>query len=451
VQALIERVRNLELTPRQKQLATWIGYPLFAIFVVLMTFLGSVPRDRVKDRLEAALSADVGSGEPMAIGLDVTIGDLSLTMLTGAGVKATDVVLRTRPPNPADKPARYVIDDVRLRIGLLATLFGHPSYSFKGHALSGIASGKIASSTDESSILVELEKIVLTGVPGLQQSVGLPLEGVVSGKLDLTMPKQLLANANGTVDIAIDDAAIGDGKAKLTVPNDPFLSAGLTFPRIKLGRLSGQIVVEKGRARFEGVRVHSADVDATLEGYVELHDPIGTSQMHGYLKFRPSEALTKREPTLELVNTAMAQAKRADGFIGIQMSGPLQTLFVVPSKEPPYGVTTRNEPAAATPSSPLPALTTPLPTPPIVQAPPPPPPPQFPPNDSPPSPPPNAAIPPAAATGANPPQPAPAPTTPPPAASAAPGENREVAAPPPVGRVRAMTHEDSEPAPHGGE
>ena len=95
------------------------------------------------------------------------------------------------------------------------------------------------------------------------------------------------------------------------MPNDPFLSAGVTFPRIKLGKLSGQIVIEKGRARFEGVRVHSADGDATLEGYVELHDPIGMSQMHAYLKFRPSEALVKREATIELMTNAMAATAQA--------------------------------------------------------------------------------------------------------------------------------------------
>ena len=122
----------------------------------------------------------------------------------------------------------------------------------------------------------------------------------------------------------------------------------MTVPRIKLGKLSGQIVIEKGRARFEGVRVHSADGDATLDGYVELHDPIGMSQMHAYLKFRPSEALIKREPTVELLINALAgTAKRSDGYLGIQLTGPLSAMFFLPSKDPPFGVTTRNEPAAA--------------------------------------------------------------------------------------------------------
>jgi type II secretion system protein N len=348
VQAIIDRVRAIDLTPLQRKILMWAGYPVFALFVAALAFYWSVPRDRVKDRLETALSADVTSGQPLAIGMDVNIGDLSLTLFTGAGFKASDIVLRTRPLTPGEKPARYIVDDLRVRLGLLSTIFGKPAYSFKAHALSGTVSGHAAGNMAETRVAVEIDKLVLNGVPGIQQALaGLPLDGTVSGKLDVQVPKNLLANANGGIDVSVDELAIGDGKAKLTVPNDPFLSAGVTFPRIKLGKLQGQIVIEKGKARFEGVRVHSADGDAVLEGYVELHDPIATSLMHAYLKFRPSEALLKREPTVELLNNAMtATARRNDGFIGIQMTGPLAGVFFLPSKEPPFGVTTKSEPGA---------------------------------------------------------------------------------------------------------
>ncbi|HEX8953272.1 MAG TPA: type II secretion system protein GspN, partial [Polyangia bacterium] len=367
VQALVDRLRSVELTARQRRIATFVGYPLFALFVALLAFYWSVPRERVKERLESALSADVTSGQPLAIGMDVQIGELTLRMFTGLGFKASDIVLRTRPITPGEKPTRYIIDDVRVRLGLWSTIFGRPSYSFLAHALSGAVEGHVSGNDEETKAAIDIEKLVLTGVPAIQQALGgLPVEGSVSGKLDVSVPKNLLANCNGTVDVDIEDIAFGDGKAKLTVPNDPFLSAGVTVPRIKLGKLSGQIIIDKGRARFEGVRVHSADADATLEGYVELHDPIGTSQIHAYLKFRPSEALTKREATIELMTNALAgTAKRADGYLGIQMTGPLAAMFFLPSKDPPFGVTTRSEPAApGAPSAPPTSATAPVLTPP---------------------------------------------------------------------------------------
>jgi type II secretion system protein N len=347
LQALVDRLRAFEPSSRQRRVMTWAGYPLFALFVAALTFFWSVPRERVKDRLEAALSADVTSGQALAIGMDVEIGDLSLTLFTGAGFKATDVVLRTRPLVATEKPSRYIVDDVRVRLGLFSTLFGHPSYTFKAHALSGTVSGRVSGNGEDTKLLIEVDKLVLTGVPAIAAATGgLPVEGVVSGKLDVLVPRNMIANCNGTIDITIDDAGIGDGKAKLTVPNDPFLSAGLTFPKIRLGKLAGQIIIDKGRARFESVRVHSADGDASIEGYAELHDPLGTSQLHAYVKFRPTDALVKREPTVEIMNNSMAAAKRSDGFIGLQITGPLSGLFYLPSKDPPFGVTSRDEPAS---------------------------------------------------------------------------------------------------------
>ncbi|HEX6837822.1 MAG TPA: type II secretion system protein GspN [Polyangia bacterium] len=451
VQALVDRFRAIELTARQRRIVIWAGYPLFALFVALLAFYWSVPRERVKDQLESALSADVTSGQPLAIGMDVEIGDLSLRLFTGVGFKASNIVLRTRPVVQGEKPARYIIDDVRVRLGLFSTMFGRPSYSFLAHALSGSVEGHVSGNNEESKVAVEIDKLVLNGVPGIQQSLGgLPVDGTVSGKLDVSVPKNLLANANGTIDVDIEDIAVGDGKAKLSVPNDPFLSAGVTFPRIKLGKLSGQIVIEKGRARFEGVRVHSADGDATLDGYVELHDPIGMSQIHAYLKFRPSEALVKREATVELMTNALAgTAKRSDGYLGIQMTGPLSAIFFLPSKDPPFGVTTRNEPGAPAAPPPPSSTFTPPPAAPPPSTPPPPPPEPAPLATG------NSTVPTAPPVQGPPPGPTP-PAAVPPSGSpqpAAPSGGTEIG-PPPTGAgsvppppIRAIRGESFEPQP----
>jgi type II secretion system protein N len=434
LQALVDRARAIELTPQQRRLLLWAGYPLFALLVALLTFYWSVPRDRVKDRLEAALSADVTTAQPLAIGMDVSIGELKLTLFTGAGFNATDVVLRTRPINPGDKPARYIVDDVRLRVGLLSTLFGHPNYSFKAHALSGTVSGHIATG-DDTKLSIEADKLVLNGVPAIAAAAGgLPIEGVVSGKFDVLAPKNLVANASGKIDVTIDDAGVGDGKAKLTVPtNDPtiapFLGAGVTVPKIRLGKLTGQIIIDNGHARFENVRVHSADADAMLEGHAELHDPIAMSQLHAYLKVRLAEALVKREPTLELLNNVLGgAAKRADGYIGLQITGLLSGPFCLPSKDPPFGVATRDEPAPRPTTTAAPAPAAPA----FV------PPPNMPAQPPPPSPPPPAE--PSPPTAAPQPAATPPPPSVPPSGAAVEGgrgagEAGREAPPPPPGAV----------------
>lgn len=366
LQTLFARAQSIELSARQRRILVWAGYPLFALLVALTTFYVSLPRERLKDRLETALSADLASGQPLALGVDVNIGELTPTLFTGIGLNATDVILRTRPLRPDEKPARYVIDDLRVRVGLLSLLLGAPSYSFKAHALGGLVRGKIAAGASATRVDIAVEKMVLTGVPAIAQAVGgVPLAGALRGKLVLTLPKGQLATAQGRLDLDLSDLVLGDGKAKLTVPSDPFLAAGITFPRIRLGQLSGHVVIDKGHARLEGVRVHSPDADAMLDGHAELRDPIAATQLSLYLKLRPAPALVKREPTVELMTNALAStARRTDGYLGLQITGPLGTPFVRPAKDPPAGVTATLDPnpAPAAPPPSSPAVHAPQPT-----------------------------------------------------------------------------------------
>ena len=197
VQALVDRFRGVELTARQRRLAGLVGYPLFALFVALLAFYWSVPRDRIKDRLETALSADVTSGQPLAIGMDVEIGELTLAAVhrRSASRRPTSCCARGRS-TPDEKPARYIIDDVRVRLGLLSTIFGRPSYSFKAHALSGLVEGQVSGNSDGTKADIEIDKLVLNGVPAIQQALGgMPIDGTVSGKLDIVVaeepPRQL--------------------------------------------------------------------------------------------------------------------------------------------------------------------------------------------------------------------------------------------------------------------
>jgi type II secretion system protein N len=415
----------------------WVGWFFFFVAVAMITTYASLPRDRIKDRLESAMSADPSSMQPGALGMDVTIGDLSLTLFSGAGLRAQDVVLRTRPIKEGDKPARYIIDDVTVHVGLFGLLFNRPTYKFKAHFLSGTLTGEISQSPAEQRIRLDADGIVLGGQPAVAQSVGLPVEGTLGFKVDAVAAKSMVANLDGTAELTIEGAVIGDGKAKLTVPGDPFLGQGLTFPRIKLGTVQAKVTMTKGRANIDDFRIHSADGDATLEGYAELRDPLAQSLMHGFLKFRPSEALVKREPTVELLNTALTAAKRSDGYMGFQLSGPLNAVFYLPNPNPPPGVVSKGGAAPSLPTSPVTPPPRPATAPPVEAepaAPPPPPPPAPEPSaNAPPPAPPTAPIP----IGGSPPGtglPQPQPMTAPPPAN-------------PRGMIPRPTQEEANPQP----
>src|SRR5262249_30712668 len=153
----------------------------------------------------------------------------------------------------------------------------------------------------------------------------------------LRLEKNLLPQAAGSIEVSCEGCSVGDGKSKLTMPGDPMLSQGVTVPKIKLGKLSGSLTVDKGRATFKDFRAHSPDVDIEIDGFIDLRDPLQLSIVHLYVRFRPSDALVKREPTIELMNNMLAAtAKRPDGYLGFSLNGTLSAVMPVPSKEPPY-------------------------------------------------------------------------------------------------------------------
>src|SRR5207248_4723912 len=130
----------------------YAGYAAFAFSVAVLTFYGAVPRDRVKDRLEAALSADPSVVNPLGTGMDVTIGDLGLTLFSGPGIVGKDGIFKTRPLDPAVKPTRWFVDDATVHISLIGLLFNRPGYSWKGHAMHGTITGKWSASTELSRL-----------------------------------------------------------------------------------------------------------------------------------------------------------------------------------------------------------------------------------------------------------------------------------------------------------
>lgn len=370
-----------ELSERQRRLLAILGYPAFGIFVFFFAFYAAIPRDRLRERLERELSQDVGPPSRAGTGMDVTIGDLGLSLVP-PGARLTDVSLKQRnlPPGPDGaerKPQTYFIESLDLRTSLLDLLVGARSGKLAMAAFGGEVKGAVRLSGVDLSAELKADDVALARVPMLSAAVPLPLSGKVSLNLDIKgaiEPKSqrfVTTSAAGLIEVTVEDGVIGDGKAKLVVPGDPFLSAGLTFPRVRLGKVTGRVVIAKSRATLAELRVKSPDAEAAIEGYIELRDPLPASELHLYLRFKPSADLTKREPSFELVVNGLAAGKRSDGFLGFAITGTVGVPLARPSKDPPSGVSVRSSPlgmatgpsAAAGPPPPAPGASPPPPAP----------------------------------------------------------------------------------------
>ncbi|MBK6847642.1 MAG: type II secretion system protein GspN [Proteobacteria bacterium] len=184
---------------------------------------------------------------------------------------------------------------------------------------------------------LEVDGLEARQLPQLQ-ALGPPVSGRISGAIDLRAPGGRWAEAAGTIDVQCDGLAMGDGKTKLVVPSNPLLALGLTFPRLRLGRLNGRISVEKGVVQLGGLSLRSPDLELRVEGTIQLRDPLLFSVVEAFAQLRISEELTRREPTLfGPLDLALGAARRPDGFFGLRISGALRAPLVIPSQQPARG------------------------------------------------------------------------------------------------------------------
>jgi type II secretion system protein N len=402
------------MTPdRLRQLRRVGLYAAFGLIVFVVALYASFPYDRAKDAATRIISK--------TFDVDVEIGSAGPAF--GIAVMFRDIRVRTRPTT--GKPTRFTIDSAKFSPSLFALFSSSFSYSLTADALGGtIALDQSGAPGKKGAFRTDLvaRDIDASEIPGLRETINLPLTGKVTLEAKLASETGRFADANGQLTLSCVGLAAGDGKTPLKVPSIPMLAQGITLPRIRIGDLGGHVAIEKGTAKLQGVESKSPDGEVALEGEIALHDPLSLTTLNLYLRFKLSEAVMKKEVALQILPAVAAPGKRADGSYGVKFGGRVGQM-TQPVFTPTSPVASTVVPARpGTPrGAPMPPAAVP-PPPPSASPPPPPPPPEAAPAPPPPPPPP----PPAPET-----QPAPAPSPAPAGAAGAAGPTGWKGAPPP--------------------
>ena len=140
---------------------------------------------------------------------------------------------------------------------------------------------------------------------------------------------------------------IGDGKTPLKVAGNPFLCGRAdAAASVRLDDLGGHVAIDKGLAKLQEIGGKSPDGEVALEGEVTLRDPLPTSTVNAYLRFKLTDAFLKQAATVQtILQMAGAQGKRPDGFYGMRLSGRLGQLNP-PVLSPTSPITARTAAAA---------------------------------------------------------------------------------------------------------
>ncbi len=394
-----------------RKVALYVGVGLVTFVVALHV---AFPYERAKEvAIRIASEKD----------LDVEIGSAGPSL--GFGVNFEDIRVRTRPtpgpPGTASKPTRFTIESARVSRSLLSLLTGTRSFSVSLNAFGGTVDIDQQGTPGKKNVFhaaLKVRNVNMTDLPGVKEAINLPLGGKLKLDLDIVSDTGKYADAHGDISFSCVDCVVGDGKTPLKVSGSSFLSGGLTLPKTRLGNLAGHVAIDKGTAKLQGVEAKSPDLEISLEGEIALRDPLPTSTVNGYLRFKFTDAfLAKAAAVQAMLQVAAGPGRRPDGSYGLRLGGsfahmspPMLTPVspILSSAPPPRPAARPNiAPAAPPPPAPTPApvAVAPIPEPappppqPVPEQAPPPPPPPPPPQPVPPPPPQPAAAAPSAGSG----------------------------------------------------
>lgn len=351
----------MKLHPRLQQALPWVIYPSVYLVLFVLFAYSSFPYDRLKERLVVSYNAaQQDNPQPGR----VEIGDITWSWRF-PGIVVKDVDLYGPMPKPAsdgDKvlPQRHAkIQELYVGFSALSYLFGTTAITFDLEGFDGEVSGEFTSSKTEQKIVVELSKVDPGQLPGVTETLQLPISGNTSGKIELRLPEGKYSLADGSADLTVANLKIGDGQTKIRDL--------IALPAVNAGTLTLKATSTQGRVKVEKFDVKGPDLEAEAEGRVRLREKLATSLVEQMsLSFKFSDKYRDRDDsTRALLGKAgdpmggiidfdpkVKQAKQADGSYVWKVMGAFSNLAFSPSrpatpsasaKKPPVHTDTKGE------------------------------------------------------------------------------------------------------------
>lgn len=332
--------------------ARWVAYPLFYFFCLAMFGYLTFPFDRLKDRLIAEVHHAQSKRTPTNQRLE--IDEIDSYWFTGVEVTGARMIMPPTPeeiaaaakpassgaPEEAPKPAKDTVIEVEsahARVRILPLLLGRVRVDFGAKVFGGEVHGTVPVGSAGGNVEVMIEEVELGKIDPLVSMVGIPMKGTVTGKLDLSAPDGKFNKANGSLEITIANASVGDGKMKL--------KGQLALPEAKLGELMITAEAKDGVLKVTKLGA-TGDVELIGDGKVAMREPWNESNADLYVRFKFADAYRNKNDItrsllgapgssapalLDLADPKVKRSKRPDGFYGWHVHGALRRLKFDPT------------------------------------------------------------------------------------------------------------------------
>lgn len=300
------------LLNRHPTLRRWL-WPAGAALAFLLFLVLTFPYDVVARRIEM---------EAQSAGVEVRIGR------AGAGgfasLLARDVRVRVLPASGAEAWPELRFERAVFSPDILALILRRTSFGFSVNGYGGTARGHVALSGDPrlpgvSSFRIDTGDLDLAALP-LRELAGITASGKLRMKADL-LALLPVEGAHGNVSLAVEAASLTGGAV-----------FGFALPRTSLGHVEGAVVVDKGIARVDKTSASAGDIEADLEGTVNLRPLLSLSQAELHLRFRPGDRWLDANAPIKGMVGLIQNAKQADGTYAFTFTGPLSRLQPRPGR-----------------------------------------------------------------------------------------------------------------------
>lgn len=195
----------------------------------------------------------------------------------------------------------------------------------------GVLHGGHEETDDEVRIRYNGTRVDVTKIPQVADAFGLPLTGLVDVTIDIGVPRVVGKRdhrlAAGFADIRCTGCKLGDDVAKLkpkarSTRSSVFAEMGLSFGHLTFDAAL-KVSIKDGRAELVAWRFTSPDLQLELALTVALHARYAEGQLDGCIRFRPTEALRKRDARTADLLVLVGAPLGADGFYSLTVKGTI--------------------------------------------------------------------------------------------------------------------------------
>ena len=271
------------------------------------------------DKLVPARLADL----ERSTGLHVETSDVHagwLFDLVAEGVKVTPIARRGFGAPAAAEPDEPVLvaDQVAVSLNPFALLLFRASLGVDAKLYGGRVHGSVALSKSTTRVNLSLSGLEIGKYPMLSQRFQVNAGGQVAGTVALSVPNDDASKANGEIDLVIKDAKI--------MPSNVYNAFQIPQTTFDKGA-AVKISVKDGKASFQDVGLHGADLDVSLDGDLELRKQMEMSQWDARADIRASDTFKAAIPMLDVF---LNPGKGTDGIYHYRLQGMLQAPRPIP-------------------------------------------------------------------------------------------------------------------------